>query len=483
MCAVSNWRDLRERAADGREALLGLLESAGHYKAMPHQRRAHLAAPHPGDTIHKLFLGGIGAGKTMWGAAEDVMMAIANPGCLGAVLAPTYDQVKHVVKPEIQRLTDAMATAGYPLVRKWYTADGLAELHCGGKILLRSADRIDSIRGFNFAYGHLDEPAAMRRPEYVFDVLAGRLRDPAANIRQIHLTTTPRGLYGNIAKFHAQRQIGHNLGGEAGARHLASWWIGRAPSNANTHLPAGYLDALRSGYSRRQWEQEVEAKVLRPETAVFPEFSRETHAVPYAYDPALPYDVAVDWGHQFPHVLWIQRRGDGAMVVFAEFCDDNVPRDHLRAAIKRGCNALGAAPVNGAGDRAVKHENSWFRDAFPTTRFHVMRTRVEQDVRTGLEGIRTLLDPMDGPPALLVSERLTRDPPRRGIVKCLENYRYKQRMDGSLSPDPLKDGTHDHGIDSLRYFVIACGLEDRTPYAIGRSHGGRAEMARPPWMR
>lgn len=52
--------------------------------------------------------------------------------------------------------------------------------------------------------------------------------------------------------------------------------------------------------------------------------------------------------------------------------------------------------------------------------------------------------------------RLHIDKKCTGIVEDLESYRYPEHKEGSnLKNEPLKDGYHDHGADSLRYGI--CG--------------------------
>ena len=471
-----SWRDLREhlgRQHDRRELLRFLCAATG-YEPLPHQLRAHLAhAERADEASHKLFLGGVGAGKTKWGAAETVAMAIANPGSNLCVLAPTFDQILHVVVPELRHLFDEMAARGYPLAKRWKHSTACFELVGGGRLFARSFDRVDSIRGFQFSAIHLDETSMARRPTYVFDTLQGRLRDSHANKLQIHVTTTPRGLHGVVGKFIAHRDAAGGLPPAEASAARRGWWVGRAPTMANTHLPPGYVESLKAGYSTRQWQQEVEAKILRPESSVFPEFSRERHMRPWRYDPTIgAYDLAIDWGHSHPAVLFIQRiPGTGELVIFDEFVEDNVPRDHLRQYIRRACDKLGRPPSNIAADRAVKSENSWAIHTFTSTRLHVMRSRQQQDIRNGLECVRAMLDPVDRAPLLYVADHLAQDPPRRGIVPSLEKYRYRQRSDGSLSPEPYKCNVFDHQIDALRYHVVGCGMDERKAYVIGRTHG------------
>jgi len=470
------WRELRHhlgRQADRGELMRFMCAVTG-YNPLPHQLRAHLAhAEGEGAISHKLFLGGVGAGKTKWGAAETVAMAIANPGCNLAVLAPTFDQILHVVVPELRHLFDEMASRGYPLARRWKHSTACFELVGGGRIFARSFDRVDSIRGFQVCSLHLDETSMARRPSYVFDTLVGRLRERHANKLQVHVTTTPRGLHGVVAKFIAHREAASLLPDDEATKERRAWWVGRAPTQANTHLPSGYVESLKAGYSRRQWEQEVEAKILRPHTSVFVEWSRDRHLRPWRYDSTISaYDLAIDWGHSHPAVFFVQRiPGTGEAIIFDEFVEDNVPRDHLRAYIKRACKKLGRPPSNIAADRAVKSENAWAMQAFPSARLHVMRTRQAQDIRNGIECVRAMLDPVDGAPLLYVADHLAKDAPKRGIVKGFENYRYKQRSDGSLSDTPWRSNVEDHAMDAVRYWVVGCGLDERRPYVIGRAHG------------
>lgn len=471
------WIDLRRQLARaGRWALLAFLEQHTSYESLPHQRRFHLAAPVDLESIiNKLLLGGVGAGKTWAGAAEDIMLAIANPGCWGVILAPTRDQVWHVLMPVFRLLADELAAAGYPLVRKWRIADKCAELVCGGRVYFRSFDNVDAVRGFSFAWGHLDETEMHRRPWYAYETMSGRIRQAGAHIRQIHATTTPRGAgWGVVGKFVEQRNLADGMSAREARAKLSEWWAGVAPTKANTHLPKGYERNLRAGMSKRQAEQELEAKLLRPDLAVWPEFSRDTHLAAFAYDPERPYDLAVDWGDQFPHALFIQQNAEGSAVVFAEFCDDNVPTDHLKARLLKATRVLQRPPTRVVGDRAVKKMNAWARDTFPASHVVTMVSRQEQSVTEGVETVRSLLDPFDGEARLFVAAHLADDPPKRGIVRCLENYRYLRNRSGGISSRPWKDNIHDHGSDALRMWAVAAS-EDLSVSYSHRSHGQRAD--------
>ena len=201
-------------------------------------------------------------------------------------------------------------------------------------------------------------------------------------------------------------------------------------------------------------------------------FDRSIHLRPWRYDPTVSaYTMAVDWGHSHPSVLFMQRTPDGAQVIFDEFCEDNVPRDHLRDFILQKVKRLGRPPTDIAADRAIKSENQWLRGALPSSRVHTMQTRKDQDIRTGLQIIEAALEPVDAPPRLYIADHLAKNAPPRGIVRCFEGYRWARLASGATSDRPQKDNRTDHGIDALRYAAVAFLFETQAPYVVGRVHG------------
>ena len=275
-----------------------------------------------------------------------------------------------------------------------------------------------------------------------------------------------------VGKFMKQRNLADTLPDKQASKLRKQWWVGRAPTRDNIHLPPGYIESLKAGYSKRQWEQEVEARILRPEGQVFPMFDRGIHLRPWRYDPTIStYTMAVDWGHSHPHVVFFQQTHDGSIILFDEFCEDNVPRDHLRNYVITACRRLGRPPTDIAADRAVKSENQWLQHEFPMSRVHTMKTRQDQDIRTGLQVIEAALEPLDTPPRFYIADHLAKNPPPRGIVRCFENYKWARLANGATSDRPQKDNRHDHGIDAVRYAAVAFLFDDKTPYVVGRTHG------------
>lgn len=448
------------RARD-RDGALAILEQAG-YVPLAWQERLHLADAPEAEQVHKLPICGLGAGKTEAGVAETLILAILNPGTWGVICAPTYDQLQGVIVPRLELWFAALAAAGTPLLRKFHRTAMFFELHCGARIYLRSAGKIDNIRGFEFGWAWIDESEAIPNIDEVWDVVSGRVRR-RCHVRQIFATSTPRGLRGCVALFLRMREEIAAAGG--GPAQLAAWYTIRATSYDNPHVAPGWAEAKRKTYGNRRYREEILAEVLKPQTAVWPEVDEGRHVIDWGFrdtrlrkdlifDPRLPYDLAYDAGDSFPHVLWIQRCQDETCVIFDEYCEDGDPPTRLHDLIESRCAALGKPPEKAVCDRARTDEIRWMRSTFPTT--HVLKcdTWGEQAVQPGIRLVSDRLDPVTGRPKILVSRRLVPARSRRGIWNCLREYKYKRRADGSISPEPWKDNTHDHGADALRMHQV-----------------------------
>lgn len=444
-------------ASQNRLGALQLLASVSDYDPLPHQLRAHLS-----PARHKLFLGGVGSGKSTWSMAEAVVLSLLNPpGCTGVVLGPTYDIVTQVLLPSWLAFAESLNAAGIPFLRRYNKSQAKADLEDGSSVLFRSFHKADSIRGLNATFACLDEVAVDSNPNYVWDVIAGRLRDPRSNVIQLHATTTPKGLVNIPALFHRMR--------ETEAR--PDWWVGRATSMDNPHLPPGFIDSLKQGYSKRQWEQEVLGKCLQAQATVWPEIEKERHVIPWTYDPALPYYMGMDFGYAKPAILFAQEHR-GALIVFWEYVEDEVPYEKQKSIIRNKIAELGKPPEHVVGDRADREWMSWLIQNLAHSQVHRMQTKMDQRVTTGIEVVRSMLDPMIGEPRLYVAKSLTENPPERGIWRALHNYRWKLTKDGLIGDSALKDGTFDHICDTIRWISIIFNSDTGGPSMLTRGNHG-----------
>lgn len=455
--AVS-WSEFRDDVGRRRDRwrALQLISAATGYKPLPHQLRFHLA-----DARHRLLVSGVGAGKTLASVIEMAIVLVMNPGCSAAFVSPTFDSVQNIILPEWLRVVDKMAAMGCPLQAKYSKSQAKADLVGGGFLALRSFDRVDNLRGFTLCAVNVDESEVSSRPDYVFQTLNDRVRDPRANVLEINVTTTPKGLRG-VPRMFAERRKTEDRG---------DWWAGRATSMDNPHLPTEFLKSLRAGHSKRSYQQEVEGKILQPSNVVFPEVSRERHSIPWAFDPMLPYVLACDFGYSNPYYGFAQILPDGTAVIFDEWHPDECPEEIQKDTIQKKIRALGKDPQHISGDRAVPRMLSWFTTKYPRAYIHRMRTREQQSILGGIEVMRAIFDPLDGPPRLLIADKLWRTNEPRGIARSLQNYRWKMTREGLISDEPYKDNLSDHAVDSWRYMCQSVfATDDRGAFTLGRSN-------------
>ena len=455
------WEEFRHLAGRTKDRMmvLRLISAATGYKPLTHQLRAHRATAR-----HKLLLGGVGSGKTYFSVVEMVMLSIMNPGCNAAFFAPTFDAVCHVLRPAWEEIVDALARIGCPLELNYSKSMARADLVGGGSVFWRSASRIDSCRGWTLSHAAIDETEAMYGvdPLYVHNTVNGRLRATNAYVHQIHHTTTPKG-YRGIPRLYHQKRMDET--------EREDWWAARAPTSANTHLPPGFIDSLKSGHSKRSYQEEVEGKILAPDNLVLPEFNREANVRPWAYDRALPYHLACDWGYAHPYFCWIQEHPDGSFTVFDEFFENEVPIGHQKQLIINRCKALKKDPTCAIGDRAIKDMMSWLIHNFPRTKTMRMKDRQEQSVFHGVELMRSLIDPVVGSPRFYIASHLAKsEKTPRSLMHAVKNYRWKVDREGLLTDEPYKDNTTDHAMDAVRMAMVALASDRPKPFVLGSSN-------------
>tara|TARA_Y100000310_G_scaffold334529_1_gene414533 strand:- start:544 stop:2103 length:1560 start_codon:yes stop_codon:yes gene_type:complete len=454
------WRKLRERmskSADARLQALRLVCATTGYEPLPWQLRFHMASATTTDeTSFKLANCGIGSGKTLAGCIEALVLMVLNPGANGCIISPSYSQSLEIIWPKLELYFDQMARAGFPLLKRYRKSMAVADLVCGGRVYMRSTLKIETVRGFDMGWFYLDESSSVPGGgEYAFDVLMGRLRHPLGVHRQGFVTTTPKGLAGIPLRFKNMRSQADTEDDEEAKKIRRQWFCVRVSSVVNTHLPAGYIESLARGLSKREFDQELNAILLKPSHTVFgDEFSRTSHCIPYTFLPGQEYWTFIDWGHS-PHLLFAAQLNADSWIVFDEWHEDIHHLGHQKTEITKRIEKLGRPPVAFAVDRADRRMNSWLAYEYQGSGVYKCQSKAEQSIDDGISTLRSLLQPADQPePRLLFSQSLVKNG-ERGIIWCLENYRYRLRRDGSIDvSSPLKDNRSDHGCDALRYGAV-----------------------------
>lgn len=189
----------------------------------------------------RLFVGGVGSGKTRAGAVEVLRMPAYSTGM---VVAPTYPMLRDATLRTIMELATKAR-----VLKQFNKADMSAELVDGKRVLFRSADDPDRLRGPNLGWFYLDE-AALMSPE-AWLVMIGRLRESPG---KAWATSTPRGF---------------NWLYETFVNGGTDYEVVKSSTRDNPYLPKEFIASLERSYTSDWQKQEIEGEFTDPTGAMF----------------------------------------------------------------------------------------------------------------------------------------------------------------------------------------------------------------------
>ena len=205
------------------------------YHPLPSQRRFHDL-----ETRFKGYSGPVGSGKSAALCHEAIDLAFKNDGRTGLIGAPTYNMLRDATLDAFQEILRA-SEIEYELNRSSFT---LTITECGSRILFRSLDDAERLRGSNLAWFGVDELTYCSEEAWLR--LEARLRDPQAIRLTGFAVWTPKGFDWVYNKFVVER--------------AESYGLIRAAPYENRHLletTPDYYENLEASYDKHFFEQEA----------------------------------------------------------------------------------------------------------------------------------------------------------------------------------------------------------------------------------
>jgi phage terminase large subunit-like protein len=188
----------------------------------------------------RLFVGGLGSGKTFAGWVAALMLP-PDAG-LGLIMAPTYPMIRDV-------LIASLETHFRPFVSDINKTEHRVTFVNGMTCLLRSATDPDKMRGINAGWGWAEEACFIGHD--AMTVWASRIRVGA---ERKWVTTTPiKGSY--VHRVYVER--GQPCG------------LFTCPSEANPHLSASYIAEQRALMSAKEQARELDAQWVDADGVLF----------------------------------------------------------------------------------------------------------------------------------------------------------------------------------------------------------------------
>jgi hypothetical protein len=251
-----------------------ILQRLIHYKPLESQ-----IAFHHTRKRFKGFSGPIGSGKSQALCHEAIRLGYVNAGRTGLIGAPTYAMLRDATQAALFEILNVNE-----LPYEFNKAENVLTLtDTRSKILCRSLDEYERLRGTNLAWFAVDELTYVAGAAW--ERLEGRLRDPKAKELCGFGVWTPKGYDWVWRRF-----IGEPVEG---------YGVVLAKPGENRYLLEAvpdFYERLKKSYDEQFYAQEVLGEyVAYHEGRVYRAFSRPQNLVPCRFEPRLPVHWALDF--------------------------------------------------------------------------------------------------------------------------------------------------------------------------------------------
>lgn len=244
------------------------------YHPLPSQRLFHGS-----NARFKGFSGPIGSGKSQALCQEAIKLTYLNVGRLGLIGAPTYPMLRDAT---LVTLFEILEVNKIPF--EYSKADNVLTMtDTGSRILCRSVDEFERLRGTNLAWFAVDELTLVAEEAWL--VLEGRLRDLKASCLRGFAVWTPKGFDWVYRKFVEA----------PGAQYEVILAKPFENSFLLDQIP-DYYERLRSSYDQNYFEQEVMGRYLNLQGGlVYQAFERAKHMTDLQVNPGAALYWAMDF--------------------------------------------------------------------------------------------------------------------------------------------------------------------------------------------
>lgn len=381
------------------------------------------------DARFKAFIGGVGSGKTKIGDAAMLEYVIKYPGCFTMIGAPTYPMLRDATRRTFFELCPE------EYIKDFSRSNNEAELINGSRIIFRSLDDPQKLRGPNLAAAFLDEASLCR--ELSMKIVQGRVRQPGFP-NKIWIAGNPNGFNWVYRMFAETKR--------------ENYFLVQASTYDNPHLPSDYVASLEESYSGSFARAEIHGEFVAHEGLVYPEFSQQVHVLddfPIQQKKQRAY-VGIDFGYTNPAaMLLFTLDSDDRVWIWREFYERKVLVEdqikQLKAWKAEGFDLQMTFPDPSEPGFIQQIINAGF-PAQPA----------DNAIMEGVQEVtRKIAKKEDGRPALFVL-----GPSCPNLIKEFMTYAYPEGKDGvAKNEKPAKQ--FDHAMDALRYGIMGVRQQER----------------------
>ncbi len=415
----------------GRRMAADICERPIKYRALESQQKFHKSTAR-----FKGFSGPIGSGKSAALCHEAIKLSYVNAGRTGLIGAPTYPMLRDST---LAALVETLNDNEIPFDLN--KADNVLTMKdSGSRILLRSVDEFERLRGTNLAWFGLDELTYTQEGAWLR--LEGRLRDPKATRHCGFAVWTPKGFDWVYRKFIAHPAEGYEAV--------------QAKPFENRFLLAtvpDFYERLRGSYDENFFRQEVLGDYLNARGGlVYHAFDRQKNVRAAEVDQSRAVVWAVDFNvdPMSSVVAQVERNGEVAVLdeivlrraTTEQACEEFEKRFGLpRAGVVVYGDASGAS-MHTTGHSDYQVIRNYFSSRMAKVSYRV--PKANPPVRDRVSVVNARLRNARGETQLFV------DPKCNELIADFEQVSY---LEDSTQIDKDKDRKRTHLSDALGYLI------------------------------
>ncbi len=401
------------------------------YKALESQQKFHKSTAR-----FKGFSGPIGSGKSAALCHEAIKLSYMNAGRTGLIGAPTYPMLRDAT---LAALIETLNDNEIPF--ELNKADNVLTMKdSGSRILLRSVDEFERLRGTNLAWFGLDELTYTQEGAWLR--LEGRLRDPKATRHCGFAVWTPKGFDWVYRKFIAHAAEGYEA---VQAKPFENRFL--------LDTVPDFYERLRGSYDENFFRQEVLGDYLNARGGlVYHAFDRHKNVRAVEVDESRAVVWAVDFNvdPMSSVVAQVERNGEVAVLdeivlrraTTEQACEEFEKRFGLpRAGVVVYGDASGAS-MHTTGHSDYQVIRNYFSSRMAKVSYRV--PKANPPVRDRVSVVNARLRNARGETQLFV------DPKCKELIDDFEQVSYQE---DSTQIDKDKDRKRTHLSDALGYLI------------------------------
>jgi len=400
------------------------------YSPLPSQTNFH------NSTLRfKGFSGPIGSGKSQALCHEAIRLAYMNPGRTGLIGAPTYPMLRDATQAAFVEILEA----NHIPFSSCKSENVMRLSETGSKILFRSMDDFERLRGTNIAWFGLDELTYTHEEAWLR--MEGRLRDPKASRLCGFAVWTPKGYDWVYRRFIDSK--------------TARYGVTRAKAFENKHVLIkipDYYERLKGSYDDAFFQQEVLGEYLSVgSTRVYSEFEHGVHVRDLQPIPNRPICWALDFNVDPLCSVIVQMNGNTIHVLDEIVLNRASTQEACEEFSRRyGSHAAGYSIYGDASGQANSTKGSSDYDIV-VQHFKTRRESMRYEIPSYNPRVRERVtvvnakfkQTFDGPQLII-------DPKCKELIKDFEQVSYKA---DSNDVDKNKDRRRTHASDALGYLI------------------------------